>query len=326
MPAQTFIVKIKGKHIQVFSNPHRAWNFNEHWQRLQLHKQLNHELGFDGTLLFTAHHDALDPWVTAQWLCADTTQIPLVAVNPIYMHPFTAARKVSSLALLYKRKVAMNWITGTAKNDLQQLNDHLDKADRYRRLDEYIELFSLYLRGEVFDFEGAFYSVKQGHLSLPKAVEVQHFAAGSSSHLLRLLEKEKLCHLSMLPSPEKLPKVLTQKAFAFGLVLGENDQEARERAVNLFPKNRMGEKQLQMALLNTDSIWKKQMAQNIDAAIPENGYWRYPMAHFSEVPFMVTSANQLRSQLMEWQQHGLEHLVISLPEEQDYQLLRKVFD
>ena len=39
---------------------------------------------------------------------------PLIAVNPISMHPFTAAKCISSLANLYSRKVFLNMVAGTA--------------------------------------------------------------------------------------------------------------------------------------------------------------------------------------------------------------------
>src|SRR5207245_6114698 len=71
--------------------------------------------GFAGILLFTGNDVFVEPWSMAQHILAHTAKIaPLIAVNPIYMHPFTVAKFVSSFVLLYRRKVYLNVVAGTA--------------------------------------------------------------------------------------------------------------------------------------------------------------------------------------------------------------------
>ena len=78
--------------------------------------------GLAGILLFAGNDTLVEPWSMAQHILAHTAESsPLIAVNPIYMHPFTVAKFVSSFALLYHRKVYLNMITGTATSDLQGL-------------------------------------------------------------------------------------------------------------------------------------------------------------------------------------------------------------
>ena len=80
--------------------------------------------GFAGILLFAGNDTLVEPWSMAQHILAHTAESsPLIAVNPIYMHPFTVAKIVSSFALLYRRKVYLNMITGTATSDLQGLGE-----------------------------------------------------------------------------------------------------------------------------------------------------------------------------------------------------------
>ena len=82
--------------------------------------------GFAGILLFSGNDMFVEPWSMAQHILAHTEQgSPLIAVNPIYMHPFTVAKFVSSFALLYHRKVYLNMITGTATSDLRGLGEQL---------------------------------------------------------------------------------------------------------------------------------------------------------------------------------------------------------
>src|SRR5256885_6338389 len=97
--------------------------------------------GFEGILLFEGNDVFVEPWAMAQHIMAATTRSsPLIAVNPVYMHPFTAAQFVSSFAQLYGRKVYLNMITGTAVSDLQGLGDEQSHADRYVRLGEFVAL------------------------------------------------------------------------------------------------------------------------------------------------------------------------------------------
>ena len=80
--------------------------------------------GLAGILLFAGNDTLVEPWSIAQHILAHTAESsPLIAVNPIYMHPFTAAKFVSSFALLYHRKIYLNMITGTAASDLHGLGE-----------------------------------------------------------------------------------------------------------------------------------------------------------------------------------------------------------
>src|SRR5450631_3656625 len=95
--------------------------------------------GFEGILLFSGNDVFVEPWVMAQHILAQTERSsPLIAVNPIYMHPFTVAKFVSSFALLYRRKVYLNMITGTATSDLAGLGERRTHDERYSRLGEFI--------------------------------------------------------------------------------------------------------------------------------------------------------------------------------------------
>ena len=54
------------------------------------------EAGCTGMLVYT-DNSIVDPWLVAQTALAATERLaPLVAVQPVYMHPYTAATMVSS--------------------------------------------------------------------------------------------------------------------------------------------------------------------------------------------------------------------------------------
>src|SRR5215217_5827962 len=74
--------------------------------------------GYRGVLIYT-DNQLVDPWLVAQLVVESTEHLcPLVAVQPVYMHPYTAANMVSSIAYLYRRRIFLNMVAGGFRNDL----------------------------------------------------------------------------------------------------------------------------------------------------------------------------------------------------------------
>src|SRR5947208_3642917 len=90
--------------------------------------------GCKGILIYT-DNSLVDPWLLAQVVIENTaTLCPLVAVQPVYMHPYSVAKMVSSLSFLYDRQVYLNMVAGGFTNDLKALNDLTPHDRRYDRL------------------------------------------------------------------------------------------------------------------------------------------------------------------------------------------------
>ena len=139
----------------------------------------------------------------AQHIMAGTTRSsPLIAVNPVYMHPFTAAKFVSSFAQLYGRKVYLNMITGTAVSDLQGLGDEQSHADRYVRLGEFVALMRQLLASpRPVNFEGRFYRASNLQLRprLPTELMPEFLIAGQSEAAQRVAKETGCIKMQMLP-------------------------------------------------------------------------------------------------------------------------------
>src|SRR5688572_29266811 len=98
--------------------------------------------GCEGILVYTDNR-ILDPWLVAQNIIHHTSHLcPLVAVQPVYMHPYSVAKMVTSLAFLYRRRVYLNMVAGGFSNDLVNLDDTTPHDRRYDRLVEYTEIVS----------------------------------------------------------------------------------------------------------------------------------------------------------------------------------------
>src|SRR5579871_5092718 len=81
------------------------------------------EHGCEGILVYTDNRIA-DPWLVSQIIIENTERLsPLVAVQPIYLHPYSVAKMVSSLGFLYRRRLYLNMVAGGFVNDLTSLDD-----------------------------------------------------------------------------------------------------------------------------------------------------------------------------------------------------------
>ena len=80
----------------------------------------------------------MDPWLLSQIIIQNTAALePLVAVQSVYMHPFSLAKMVSSLSYLHNRRLCLNMVAGGFKNDLAALDDMTPHDRRYDRVVEY---------------------------------------------------------------------------------------------------------------------------------------------------------------------------------------------
>src|SRR5262249_13779069 len=106
-------------------------------QRVIQVAQWSEQYGCKGILVY-ADNSLVDPWLVSQIIVENTRGLcPLVAVQPIYMHPYTVAKMVATLGFLYGRRIYLNMVAGGFKNDLTALNDSTPHDKRYARLTEY---------------------------------------------------------------------------------------------------------------------------------------------------------------------------------------------
>jgi len=107
------------------------------FRQLEEMAQASEAAGCEGILVFTDNAQ-LDPWLVSQIIIEATDRLcPLVAIQPVYMHPYSVAKMITSLAFLHSRRLYLNMVAGGFKNDLTALNDLTPHDDRYVRLVEY---------------------------------------------------------------------------------------------------------------------------------------------------------------------------------------------
>ncbi|MFK4505387.1 LLM class flavin-dependent oxidoreductase [Bradyrhizobium daqingense] len=283
--------------------------------------------GFEGILLFEGNDVFVEPWAMAQHIIAETAQTsPLIAVNPVYVHPFTAARFVSSFAQLHGRKVYLNMITGTAVSDLQGLGDDASHADRYVRLGEFVTLMrELLTSPRPVNFQGRFYHARHLQLRprLPAELMPEFLIAGQSDAAQRVARDTGCIKMQMLP-PD-LDRGLAAPGMNFGIFAREGPDEARQAAKARFRDNPDDRELLLLTMENTDSVWKRHLYAGQNAELADNGYWLLPFLTFqADCPYLVGSYAEIGAKLKEFAAKGLTTVMLDMvADETEMQHVRK---
>ncbi len=139
--------------------------------------------GCEGILVYT-DNGLVDPWLIAQDIITHTQRLcPLVAVQPVYMHPYSVAKMVATLGFLHGRRIYLNMVAGGFKNDLEALDDRTPHDERYTRLVEYTGLILQLLGGpKPVTLDGRYYRVTNVKMTPPldPALKPGVFVSGSS--------------------------------------------------------------------------------------------------------------------------------------------------
>ncbi|MFN6473667.1 MAG: LLM class flavin-dependent oxidoreductase [Nostoc sp. SerVER01] len=101
------------------------------------------EAGFEKVLIGYSSSRP-DGFTVASFAAAATERLGfLIAHRPGFVAPTLAARKAATLDHFTNGRIAIHIITGGSDADQQKDGDWLDHDNRYRRTDEYLEIFRL---------------------------------------------------------------------------------------------------------------------------------------------------------------------------------------
>lgn len=300
VPKQMATRIAKGK-LRIFPAVTRSLESSKYVDEVMRVAQFGDRNGFEGILLFEGNDVAVEPWSMAQHILAHTERSsPLIAVNPIYLHPFTAARIITSFALLYCRKVYLNMITGTSTSDLRGLGDDLSHASRYSRLGEFIFLLrQLLTSARPVNFKGEFYETNGLLLRprLPAELLPEFLMAGQSDDARRVSAEMECLMMQMLP-PD-LEQGIRAPGINFGIFAREDRDQARRAAQLRFRDSVENRELLKYTMENTDSVWKQQLSEaGQGGELHENGYWLLPFSTFqADCPYLVGSYAEIGAKL-----------------------------
>lgn len=140
--------------------------------------------GFESLLVATSHAGA-DTWLTAAAAAAATDRIRfIVAFRTGYSLPALVAQQVQSFAELYPDRIDINIVTGSDTEEQAAYGDpieRIDKAARYGRSAEFIEILRREFTGRPYDYDGRHYTIRQGGRPRPLRRQPTIFFGGLSA-------------------------------------------------------------------------------------------------------------------------------------------------
>ena len=290
--------------------------------------------GCTGMLVYTDNGIA-DPWLVAQHAITATERLaPLVAVQPVYMHPFTAASMVSSLAYLHGRAVHLNMLAGGFRNDLLALGDPTEHDDRYARTVEYTHVLLALLRGETVTHEGRWHQVRNLKLgpALPADLMPEVLISGSSP-------AGRAAAAEIGAVPIRYPEPLGQETadapagggVRVGIIARGDTAEAWKVAEERFPTDRTGQIAHSMAMRTSDSQWHRQLSAAAKAQPETDGtgdaaersstietepdpFWLGPFQNYQTFcPYLVGSYDRVAAAIGHYLGQGTRVFVLDIP-------------
>jgi alkanesulfonate monooxygenase len=302
--------------------------------RLRTVSQWSDRAGCRGMLIYTDNR-SLDPWVLAYDVIAHTTRLaPLIAMQPVYMHPYAAAQKIGALAHLYGRSIDVNFVAGGFKFDLAALDDRLEHDARYERLSEYGVIFARLIKGERVTFQGRYYKVfglkldtHTGDAQRPRLT-----VSGSSAGGLRCAEAigatavmypkplESEASRTAATSAEAASAAIVPTGIRIGILARETADEAWRVAARRFPDDAEARARRQAGVQTSDSSWLHQLGALTQehSGLGGDVYWTGPFASGkSFCPYLVGAYDDVASYLSAYLQRDVRVIILDCPSEEE---------
>jgi alkanesulfonate monooxygenase len=304
--------------VEVFSTcpPSSSAHLPSYRQQVIDIAQWSEASGCKGILVYS-DNSQVDAWLVSDTIIQHTAALcPLIAVQPIYMHPYTVAKAIASIAALSQRRIYLNMVAGGFKNDLTALNDTTPHDQRYERLEEYTRIIGQLLGGAPVTFDGAFYQVDK--LKLSPALDPQLmpgiFISGSSDAGLAAAR-------ALGVTAIKYPKPAQEEPGAdpgidcgirVGIIARPESSDAWAVANARFPEDRKGQITRQLATKVSDSQWHHQLT-SLDAS-GRSVYWLVPFNNYKTMcPYLVGSYEEVAAEMAAYFAGGYRTVILDVP-------------
>jgi alkanesulfonate monooxygenase len=259
------------------------------------------QAGCKGILVYS-DNSQMDAWSVSHAILQHTSALcPLVAVQPIYMHPYTVAKTLASIGMLWRRRIYLNMVAGGFKNDLTALNDPTPHDSRYERLAEYTTIIRQLLESDrPVTFRGAFYQVENLKMAPPLARDLFPGLLISGSSEAGLAAAQRIGATAIKypkPAGEEEPRAATATGIRVGVIARPHAADAWNVAHARFPEDRKGQITRQLATKVSDSAWHKQLSER-DGQEPDSPYWLVPFNNYHTMcPYLVGSYDEVAAEI-----------------------------
>jgi alkanesulfonate monooxygenase len=265
----------------------------------------------------------VDPWLVAQVIVQSTRRLsPVVAVRPVYAHPFTVAKTIATLTTLYERKLFINWLADGFSNDLEALADPTPHDERYERLMEYALIVRALTDGEPLSFAGEYYEVRSLRLrpEVPVNRRPEFVVSGSSqagATVAQILEARSVTYA--LP-PRDDGVVRRRPALGAGLRVGiiarAEADDAWRIAFSRFPPDRKGAFMRHLAGKVSNGHRHESLCRMAEVRTGEGSpYWMVPFENYKRMcPYLVGSHDEVAAVVSRYMSAGYGTFILDEPE------------
>lgn len=280
------------------------------------------DAGIEGILVYTDNSLA-DPWLVSQVILSGTSHLaPLVAIQPVYMHPYSAAKMVTTFSYLHNRRIYLNMVAGGFVNDLISLGDLTEHDDRYDRLVEYVSLMKcLFDEPSPVTFTGTYYAVKNLAIKpriLPELVP-EVFVSGTSAAGVKAAREIGATSISYPGTPSETACKDVPSGIRIGIIARDDPGKAWQIAHERFPVDRKGQVTHALARKVSDSSWYEQLSELGDrTAEHRSPYWLVPFKNYKTFcPYLVGSYDEVRREVSKYIQLGVETFILDVPPDRE---------
>jgi alkanesulfonate monooxygenase len=272
-------------------------------------------------ILVDSDNRLVDPWMLSHVIVQNTeTLCPLVAVHPVYMHPYWVAKQITSFGYLYGRRLLLNMVAGGFKNDLDALNDVMRHDQRDARLLEYTAMVMRLLNnGGPVTFDGAFYKSVKLRLTPPlsKVLLPGVFVSGASDAVLAAaaaMGATAITSAHPASADERPSKGVARLAIRVGIITRDRRDHAWTIARSRFPEDRRDQLTQDLAMKGPGSFWPKRLSDTGAAADDESPYWLVPCQHDQALcPYLVGSYDTVAHELRRHIALGCQTFILDAP-------------
>lgn len=289
--------------------------------------QMAEHYNYKGTLV-TYGNRSFDPWTVVNIIIQNTKVLtPLIAIQPLTMPPYTAAKMIQSLQSIFQRNVNLNYIVGVSGREMEELGDTISHDERYSRLAEYIEIVNCIIESKgPISYNGKYYKLnnyisKVENFQKSNIFHPEIFIAGSSQMSFQTALSYGDVMVSQ-PGPvaqykEEISQLLEKKrlklAVSFGIIARNNSKEAWDFARSLFPQSRRGTVETALRK-SSQSQWVRNMADlALQQEVYDDVYWMGAFMSRTFNPYLVGSYEKVADYIMRYMDCGVNTVILNGP-------------
>ncbi len=316
------MIKVQTQGIRLFSTcpPSVQYQFGgDYMRKVKEVAEWCDDAGIEGILVYT-DNSLVDPWQVSQVILSNTSTLaPLVALQPVYMHPYTAAKMVTTFSYLYNRRIYLNMVAGGFVNDLITLGDCTEHDDRYDRIVEYTSIMQYLFDGPgPLSFTGTYFTVKNLTIKprIPPGLVPEVFVSGTSTAGIAAARKIGATSISYpgTPGGEKISRGVPA-GIRIGIIAREESGEAWRIAHERYPVDRKGQLAHAMARRVSDSSWYNQLSEIDELPVERSTpYWLVPFKNYKTFcPYLIGSYDEVRNEVSKYIQEGFQTFILDVP-------------